>query len=131
MNFVSVNTRTTAELIDKPSPQYWAELSWRLGLVLISFNFVIIAVSVSSVNPRVGRSANLVFALFTFVFYYNLLGLGQNMVASGKLSFTQLMLGLHGSVFVLALLVLAKSHLNLQWREMLGWSLLRRKAAST
>jgi lipopolysaccharide export system permease protein len=131
MNFVSVNTRTTAELIDKPLPQYWAELSWRLGLVLISFNFVIIAVSVSSVNPRVGRSANLVFALFTFVFYYNLLGLGQNMVASGKLSFTQLMLGLHGSVFVLALLVLAKSHLNLQWREMLGWSLLRRKAAST
>ena len=131
MNFVSVNTRTTAELIDQPSPRYWAELSWRLGLVLISFNFVIIAVSVSSVNPRVGRSANLVFALFTFVFYYNLLGLGQNMIAGGKLSFAQLMLGLHGSVFVLAMLVLAKSHLNLQWREMLGWSLLRRKAAST
>jgi len=131
MNFVSVNTRTTAELIDKPSPRYWAELSWRLGLVLISFNFVIIAVSVSSVNPRVGRSANLVFALFTFVLYYNLLSLGQNMIVTGKLSFTQLMLGLHGTVLVLALLVLTKSHLNLQWREMLGLSRWPRKVVST
>ena len=129
MNFVPVNTRTTAYLFNNLTPVHWAELSWRLGLVLISLNFVIIAVSVSSVNPRVGRSANLVFALFTFIFYYNLLGLGQNMVATGKFSFAQMMLGLHGGVLVLAMLVLAKNHLNLQWREMVGWSRLRRKAA--
>jgi lipopolysaccharide export system permease protein len=131
MNFVPVKTRTTAELLDNLSPAHWAELSWRLGLILISFNFVIIAVSVSSVNPRVGRSTNLVFALFTFVFYYNLLGLGQNMVATGKSSFVQLMLGLHGGVLVLAILMLAKLHLNLQWREVFGLSRWRRKVAAS
>ncbi|HSO44003.1 MAG TPA: LptF/LptG family permease, partial [Rhodoferax sp.] len=129
MNFVQVNTRTTAELLEDLSPVHWAALSWRLGLILTSFNFVIIAVSVSSVNPRVGRSTNLVFALFTFVLYYNLLGLGQNVVATGKLSFVQLMLGLHGGVFVLAILMLAKSHLNLQWREVFGLSRWRRQGA--
>ncbi len=129
ISFVPVKTRTTAELLDDLSPAHWAELSWRLGLILISFNFVIIAVSVSSVNPRVGRSTNLVFALFTFVLYYNLLGLGQNMVASGRFSFAQLMLGLHGGVFVLAILMLAKMHLNLQWREVFGLSRWRQKVA--
>ena len=131
MNFVPVNTRTTGYLMQNLTPAHWAELSWRLGLVLISFNFVIIAVSVSSVNPRVGRSTNLVFALFTFVFYYNLLGLGQNLVANGKFSFVQMMLGLHGSVFVLALLMLAKSHLNLQWREVFSLSRWRPKALAS
>jgi len=130
INFVPVNTRPTAELLKDRSPVHWAELSWRLGLVLISFNFVIIAVSVSSVNPRVGRSTNLVFALFTFVFYYNLLGLGQNMVATGKFSFTQLMLGLHGGVFGLALLMLAKNHFNLQWREVFTLARWHRKVAA-
>lgn len=131
MNYVPVGTRTTAELLENLTPVHWAELSWRLGLILISFNFVIIGVSVSSVNPRVGRSANLVFALFTFVFYYNLLSLGQNLIATGKINFVQLMLGLHGGIFVLAMLVLAKSHLNLQWREMVGMTRLRRGVTST
>jgi len=130
INFVPINTRTTAELLDDLSPIHRAELSWRLDLILISFNFVIIAVSVSSVNPRVGRSTNLVFALFTFVFYYNLLGLGQNMVATGRFSFVQLMAGLHGSVLVLALLMLAKNHLNLQWREVFGLSRWRPKVTA-
>ncbi|MEY4099608.1 MAG: hypothetical protein RL300_779, partial [Pseudomonadota bacterium] len=128
MNYVPVNTRTTAELLKDLTPLHWAELSWRLGLILTSFNFVIIGVTVSSVNPRVARSANLVFALFAFVFYYNLLSLGQNAVANGQFSFAQLMVLLHGSIFVLAMLILAKRHHNLQWREMPGLLLGRRKA---
>jgi lipopolysaccharide export system permease protein len=89
---------------------------------------VIIGVTVSSVNPRVARSANLVFALFAFVFYYNLLSLGQNAIVNGQFSFAQLMLMLHGSIFVVTMLILAKRHHNLQWREMPG--LLLRRGAS-
>ena len=79
-------------------------------------------------NPRVARSANLVFALFAFVFYYNLLSLGQNAIANGQFSFGQLMVLLHGSIFVLAMLILAKRHHNLQWREMPGLLFGHRKA---
>jgi lipopolysaccharide export system permease protein len=90
---------------------------------------VIIGVTVSSVNPRMGRSSNLIFALFTFVLYYNLLSFGQNMISTGRLTFAPLMLGLHGSVFVLAALLLARIHFNLKWRELLGLLHLRRGAA--
>lgn len=127
MNYVPVKTRTTAELLKDLTPVHWAEVSWRLGLILASFNFVIIGVTVSSVNPRMGRSSNLVFALFTFVLYYNLLSFGQNMISSGKLTFVPVMLGLHGGVLVLALLLLARMHHNVQWREVLGLLQLRRK----
>jgi len=130
MNFVPVKTRTTAELFNDLTPVHWGEVSWRLGLILASFNFVIIGITVSSVNPRMGRGSNLVFALFTFVLYYNLLNFGQNMISSGKFSFVPVMLGLHGGVFVLAVLGLAKMHLNLQWREMSGLLPLRRKLPS-
>jgi lipopolysaccharide export system permease protein len=130
MNYVPVKTRTTLELLNDLTPVHWAEVSWRLGLILASFNFVIIGVTVSGVNPRMGRSGNLVFALFTFVLYYNLLSFGQNMISSGRLSFAPVMLGLHGGVFVLAVLWLAKMHLNLQWREMLGLLQRRRKLPS-
>jgi lipopolysaccharide export system permease protein len=125
VNYVPVNTRTTLALLKDLSLHHWAELSWRLGLILTSFNFVIIGVTVSSVNPRVARSTNLVFALFTFVFYYNLLSLGQNAIANGQFGFGQFMLLLHGGIFVLAMLILAKRHYNWQWREMPG--LLRRR----
>jgi lipopolysaccharide export system permease protein len=125
VNYVAVNTRTTMELLKDLTLVHWAELSWRLGLILTSFNFVLIGVTVSSVNPRVARSANLVFALFAFVFYYNLLSLGQNAIATGQFGFGQVMLVLHGGIFVLALLILAKRHHNWQWREMPG--LLRRR----
>jgi len=114
-----VNTRTTLTLISDPSPAGQGELSWRLGLIIAAVNFVIIGIAISSVNPRVGKSVNLVFALFTFVIYFNLVNLGQSWVASGRLSLTSYMLVLHGSVFALAVLWLTKGHNNWSWRRLL------------
>jgi lipopolysaccharide export system permease protein len=110
-------TRSTLALVMEPTPVNLGELGWRLGLALAAFNFVVIAVIVSNVNPRAGRSGNLVFALFAFVIYYNLLNIGQSWVTTGRAGFTAFMLALHGGVFVLSALWLAKQH-N-------GWTLLR------
>ena len=93
-----------------PSAPNRGELAWRLGLALAALNFVVIAVAVSSVNPRAGRSGNLVFALFAFVVYYNLLNLGQNWIAGGRTSFAGFMLALHGGVLLAGTLWLAKQH---------------------
>jgi lipopolysaccharide export system permease protein len=41
----------------------------------------------SFVNPRAGRSANLLFALFTYIVYSNLLSVIQARVAQGRLDF--------------------------------------------
>ena len=115
---------STWSLLMDPSAENRGELAWRLGLALAALNFVVIAVAVSSVNPRAGRSGNLVFALFAFVVYYNLLNLGQNWISGGRASFVGFMTALHGGAFLAGVLWLAKQHNS--------WSvpLLRRKRAS-
>ncbi|MBI2772156.1 MAG: LPS export ABC transporter permease LptF [Burkholderiales bacterium] len=111
--------RSTLALMVDPTRPNLGELAWRLGLALAALNFVVIAVAVSSVNPRAGRSGNLVFALFAFVVYYNLLNLGQNWIGSGQVALGRFMLGLHGGVLLLGILWLAKQHNNwsLRWRR--------------
>lgn len=109
---VPVNTRTTLNLLLSATPNSKAELSWRIGLVLAAINFVVIGVGLSSVNPRVGRSVHLVFAIFTFILYYNLLNLGQTWIASGVMSLTGFLLSLHGSALVLGCLWLTRGHNN-------------------
>ncbi|MDP3759366.1 MAG: LPS export ABC transporter permease LptF [Ramlibacter sp.] len=117
-------TRSTFELVMDPSRAHLAELAWRLGLALAALNFVVIAITVSSVNPRAGRSGNLVFALFAFVVYYNLLNLGQSWIRGGQAGFGGFLLALHGGVLAAGLLWLAKQHNNWTLRQ-----LLRRGAA--
>lgn len=127
-DFVPVNTRPTLELLRNLSPPNLAELSWRIGLILAAINFVIIGVAVSSANPRVGRSANLVFSLFAFVLYNNLLNLGQNWIAAGKFTFGGYLLALHGGALLFGAFWLAKGHNNWDWRTLwrLRTSLLRK-----
>jgi lipopolysaccharide export system permease protein len=110
--------RSTFSLVMEPTPLNLGELAWRLGLALAALNFVVIAVAVSSVNPRAGRSGNLVFALFAFVVYYNLLNLGQTWIGTGQAGFGGFLLALHGGVLLAALLWLAKQHNNWSLRQL-------------
>ena len=105
-------TRSTFALLMDPSRINLGELAWRLGLALAALNFVVIAVTVSSVNPRAGRSGNLVFALFAFVVYFNLLNLGQTWVSAGRFSFAGFLVGLHGTALAVSVLWLSKQHNN-------------------
>jgi lipopolysaccharide export system permease protein len=111
--------RSTLELVMQRTPVNLGELAWRLGLALAALNFVVLAISVSNVNPRVGRSGSLVFALFSFVVYYNLVNLGQSWIASGRSSFPGFLLALHGGVFLAGVLWLGKQHNNWSTRALL------------
>ncbi|MBJ2154527.1 LPS export ABC transporter permease LptF [Variovorax sp. IB41] len=93
--------RTTLALLRDRSNASLGELGWRIGMLLAAINFVLLALTVSSVNPRVGRSGNLLFALFAFVIYYNLLNLGQSWVSSGRYGMGTFLLMLHGGVFLI------------------------------
>jgi lipopolysaccharide export system permease protein len=99
-------------LLDTSNRFFAAELSWRLGMALTAFNFVLLAVAVSASNPRAGKSGNLMFLLFSFILYNNLLNIGQSWVISQKVHWLDITLWMHGGVFVLSSLWLAKRHYN-------------------
>jgi lipopolysaccharide export system permease protein len=103
-------TLSTLQLAMDPTRPNLGELAWRLGLAFAALNFVVMAITVSSVNPRAGRSGNLVFALFAFVVYFNLLNMSQGWVSTGRVGFAPMLIGLHGGVLLLAVLWLAKQH---------------------
>jgi len=94
------------------TPPFLGELSWRVGLALSSINFALIGLAFSAVNPRIGRNGNLMFSLFTFIVYYNLVNLGASRIASSSADFWTFNLTLHGGAFLLASLLLLKRHWN-------------------
>ena len=112
---------STRDLIKAPTRANLGELAWRVGLALSALNFVILAVALSSVNPRGGRSGSTLFVLLAFVVYNNMLNLGQSWILLGLVSFGQFLLALHGGVLLIAVLWLAKRHYN--WTLRLNRSL--------
>ena len=112
-------SRNTLALITEPTVTNLGELSWRLGLALAAVNLVVIGLVISHVNPRVGRSGNLMFALFAFVIYFNLTSVGVNWISSGRVSFGAFMLSLHGGTLACGVFWLFVRHNQLSWRTLL------------
>jgi lipopolysaccharide export system permease protein len=107
---------STRALVKSSTRANESELAWRFGLALTAVNCVLLALALASVNPRGGRSGNLIFVLLTFVVYNNLLNLGQTWIFVGLISFGSLLIALHGGVFVLAVAWLVKRNSNLIFR---------------
>ncbi|MEO8408337.1 MAG: LPS export ABC transporter permease LptF [Oxalobacteraceae bacterium] len=63
------------------------ELLWRISLPLMGMLLMLLAVPLSFVNPRAGRSANLIIALLLFVTYSNMVSFFQASVARDKIPF--------------------------------------------
>lgn len=89
------------ELLREDQSIYRAELLWRLGVPLSALVLALLAIPLSFVNPRAGRSANMLLAIFTYMIYSNLLSVSQAWVAQGKLSFALGLLSIHLLMLVL------------------------------
>ncbi|HMU99723.1 MAG TPA: LPS export ABC transporter permease LptF [Rhodocyclaceae bacterium] len=72
------------------------ELVWRIGVPLSALILALMAVPLSYVNPRAGRSANMLIAILIYAIYSNLLSASQTWVAHGKLSFWLGVWAVHG-----------------------------------
>ena len=99
-------------LVKSPNLAHNSELAWRMSLALAAVNFVVLAVALAGVNPRGGRSGNMVFIVLTFLVYNNLINLGQSWIFGGLISFSGFLILLHGGVLLLGLAWLFKRHLN-------------------
>ena len=75
------------ELVLDDSNRARAELLWRIGMPVSALILALLAIPLSFVNPRAGRSANMLIAVLVYAIYSNLISVTQAWVAQGKLSF--------------------------------------------
>ncbi|MBL8472426.1 MAG: LPS export ABC transporter permease LptF [Rhodocyclaceae bacterium] len=78
---------STWELLRAPTRERLGEFLWRLGIPLAALNLALLAIPLSFVNPRAGRTSNMVMALLAYLIYSNLISVSQAWVAGGKLPF--------------------------------------------
>jgi lipopolysaccharide export system permease protein len=101
----TTKTATTIELVRHRTPLNLAELSWRIGLPLSALILSLIAIPLSFVNLRAGRSMNLALALLIYMIYSNLLSVVQASIAQERLSLAAGLWGVHFCMFALLLLL--------------------------
>ncbi|HEY3328059.1 MAG TPA: LPS export ABC transporter permease LptF [Novimethylophilus sp.] len=82
----SPKSKSSPELFQEHTPDNNAELQWRLSMPISAFLLVLLAIPLSFVDPRAGRSANLILALLVYIIYNNVLSILQSWVVRGKLT---------------------------------------------
>jgi lipopolysaccharide export system permease protein len=85
-NTSAASLPTSALLADRNNFNL-SELLWRCALPLMSLFLMLLAIPLSFVNPRGGRSANLLIALLLFIVYSNMVSVFQAEVAQNRLPF--------------------------------------------
>ncbi|MEY4021140.1 MAG: export transporter permease LptF [Pseudomonadota bacterium] len=122
----------TAALIASPEPSNMAELLWRISLPIMCLLQMLLAIPLGFVNPRRGRTLNLMIALVLAISYLNSLGIVQAAVGQGRISFGAAWWPLHLAAFlIIMLLFFWRNNTNSRWHPMalliLGRQLISRK----
>lgn len=74
------------DLLKNASNANVAELQWRLSMPIAALILAILAIPLSAVDPRAGRSANFALAIIIYILYINLLSIIQAWIAQDKIS---------------------------------------------
>lgn len=82
----SSESLSTEKLLVSKSPKDKAELQWRLAIPVSAMVLVLLAIPLSFVDPRAGRSLNLMFAIFIFIIYNNILSIFEAWITQGKIN---------------------------------------------
>jgi lipopolysaccharide export system permease protein len=99
---------STLALLRNPTHANRGELVWRVGIPLSALLLALLAIPMSFVNPRAGRSVNLLFALLAYLVYQNLLSVSQARVAQGRLDFSLGWWLVHAVVLAVLLVLFAQ-----------------------
>lgn len=81
-----VEAMPTALLLLTNGNREIAEFVWRVSLPISGIVLIILAIPLSFINPRSGRSVNIIIAIMIFAIYNNLMGVTQSYINLGKLN---------------------------------------------
>ncbi|WP_395010649.1 LPS export ABC transporter permease LptF [Undibacterium sp.] len=121
-NNKSAKALPSKTLIDDPSPVRDGELLWRVSLPFMGLLLMLLAIPLGYVNPRVGRSANMIIALILVAVNLNILNVLQLSVVQGRMNFWQASWPMHVAVAILiTLFFLWRLKVNSSWHPSSIW----------
>jgi lipopolysaccharide export system permease protein len=115
----STKATPTLDLLLAPTMPHWAELSWRLGMPLSALILCLLAIPLAFVNPRSGRSLNIVLALAVYMIYNNFLSIAQAWISQSKVHLMVGMSGVHLVMLLLLALLFMRRSVVFSWRRWL------------
>lgn len=126
----------TTLLIAERSPYNLGELLSRISTPIMCLLLMLLAIPLSFVNPRGGRSANLLGALLLVVVYLNMVNVSQSLVAKQRTSFEMTWWPVHlAAALLVAALFAWRLYTNSRHHPLLMWSAVKRallfRAAAT
>jgi lipopolysaccharide export system permease protein len=101
----SPKSLSTLYLLQHRTTWNLSELEWRIGLPVSALILALMAIPLSFVNPRAGRSLNLIVALVLYMLYNNMISVTNSWVGQGKLAPGIGLWGLHAFMLGLVLVL--------------------------
>lgn len=81
----SEKSMSSAKLLSEHNNSNIAELEWRFAMPISALILALLAIPLSALDPRGGKTANSIIALIIYVIYTNMLSIVQAWIAQGKL----------------------------------------------
>ncbi len=108
---------STLYLLQNPTSWNMAELEWRIGLPLSALILALLAIPLSYVDPRAGRSLNLISAVVLYMFYNNMISLTNSWVGREKIGVMAGLWGIHLMMFAVLLMLFYHRTSVFSWRR--------------
>lgn len=110
---------STKYLLQHRTPWNMSELEWRIGLPASALILALMAIPLSFVNPRAGRSLNMIMALVIYMLYNNMISVTNSWVGQGKMSPGIGLWGLHALMLGLAAVLFYRRLSVFSWRRLM------------
>lgn len=110
---------STLYLLQNPTTWNLSELEWRIGLPLSALILALLAIPLSFVNPRAGRSLNLIIAVVIYMAYNNVMGVVTTWVGQGRVGVVVGLWGVHGAMLGLLVVLFYKRLSVFSWRRLM------------
>lgn len=104
----STKGRPTPLLIQDNTSNAWAQLMWRISMPLAALNLALLAIPLGAVNPRMGRTGDLLVSGLVALLYMNLINLTRSWISSDRLDFKVGVWLVHGAFALLSIYLMSR-----------------------
>jgi lipopolysaccharide export system permease protein len=106
---------STLDLLAERGGEPASELHWRIAQPLAVLIMALFAIPLAFVNPRSGRSWNLVLAVLVYALYNNLLSIFQAWTAQGKIPWWLGLWPVHAAMIALVVVLISRQFFGRRW----------------